>query len=614
MSVNLDKRPILNTFYRQKVWENKVTIPTHKQNFFNAFVRFSWCFEGKSGICLVVYNLHLWGSRDALKGKVEYVWSYTTYICEVLVMLWREKWNMFGRIQPTFVRFSWCFEGKSGICLVVYNLHLWGSRDALKGKMEYVWSYTTYICEVLVMLWREKWNMFGRIQPTFVRFSWCFEGKSGICLVVYNLHLWGSRDALKGKVEYVWSYTTYICEVLVMLWREKWNMFGRIQPTFVRFSWCFEGKNGICLVVYNLHLWGSRDALKGKVEYVWSYTTYICEVLVMLWREKWNMFGRIQPTFVRFSWCFEGKSGICLVVYNLHLWGSRDALKGKVEYVWSYTTYICEVLVMLWREKWNMFGRIQPTFVRFSWCFEGKSGICLVVYNLHLWGSRDALKGEVEYVWSYTTYICEVLVMLWMEKWKMFGRIQPTFVRFSWCFEGKSGRCLAYTTYICEVLVMLWREKWNMFGRIQPTFVRFSWCFEGNSGICLVVYNLHLWGSRDALKGKVEYVWSYTTYICEVLVMLWREKWNMFGRIQPTFVRFSWCFEGKSGICLVVYNLHLWGSRDALKGEVEYVWSYTTYICEVLVMLWREKWNMFGRIQPTFDYNDTFLSQECKNG
>ena len=47
------------TDYRQKVWENKVTIPAHKQNFFNAFVRFSWCFEGKSGICLVVYNLHL---------------------------------------------------------------------------------------------------------------------------------------------------------------------------------------------------------------------------------------------------------------------------------------------------------------------------------------------------------------------------------------------------------------------------------------------------------------------------------------------------------------------------------------------------------------------------
>jgi hypothetical protein len=23
----------------------------------------------------------------------------------------------------------------------------------------------------------------------------------------------------------------------------------------------------------------------------------------------------------------------------------------------------------------------------------------------------------------------------------------------------------------------------------------------------------HLWGSRDALKGKVEYIWSYTTYI-----------------------------------------------------------------------------------------------------
>ena len=59
MSVNLDKRSILNIFYRQKVWENKVTIPAHKQNFFNAFVRFSWCFEGKSGICLVVYNLHL---------------------------------------------------------------------------------------------------------------------------------------------------------------------------------------------------------------------------------------------------------------------------------------------------------------------------------------------------------------------------------------------------------------------------------------------------------------------------------------------------------------------------------------------------------------------------
>ena len=60
MSVNLDKRPILNTFYRQKVWENKVTIPAHKQNFFNAFVS------------------------------------------KVLLMLWREKWNMFGRIQPTF--------------------------------------------------------------------------------------------------------------------------------------------------------------------------------------------------------------------------------------------------------------------------------------------------------------------------------------------------------------------------------------------------------------------------------------------------------------------------------------------------------------------------------
>ena len=28
-------------------------------------------------------------------------------------------------------------------------------------------------------------------------------------------------------------------------------------------------------------------------------------------------------------------------------------------------------------------------------------------------------------------------------------------------------------------------------------------------------------------------------------------------------------------------------------------------------MLWREKWNMFGRIQPTFDYHDTVLSQEC---
>jgi hypothetical protein len=60
MSVNLDKRPTLNKFYRQKVWENKVTIPAHKQNFFNAFVRFSWCFEGKSGICLVVYNLYIW--------------------------------------------------------------------------------------------------------------------------------------------------------------------------------------------------------------------------------------------------------------------------------------------------------------------------------------------------------------------------------------------------------------------------------------------------------------------------------------------------------------------------------------------------------------------------
>jgi hypothetical protein len=58
MSVNLDKRPILNTFYRQKVWENKVTIPAHKQNFFNAFVS------------------------------------------KVLLMLWREKWNMFGCIQP----------------------------------------------------------------------------------------------------------------------------------------------------------------------------------------------------------------------------------------------------------------------------------------------------------------------------------------------------------------------------------------------------------------------------------------------------------------------------------------------------------------------------------
>jgi hypothetical protein len=60
MSVNLDKRPILNTFYRQKVWENKVTIPAHNKTFSTHMCqRFSWCFEGKSGICLVVYNLHL---------------------------------------------------------------------------------------------------------------------------------------------------------------------------------------------------------------------------------------------------------------------------------------------------------------------------------------------------------------------------------------------------------------------------------------------------------------------------------------------------------------------------------------------------------------------------
>ena len=58
-SVNLDKRPIPHTFYRQKVWENKVTIPAHKPNL----------------------STHLWGSRNALKGKVEYVWSYATCIC-----------------------------------------------------------------------------------------------------------------------------------------------------------------------------------------------------------------------------------------------------------------------------------------------------------------------------------------------------------------------------------------------------------------------------------------------------------------------------------------------------------------------------------------------------
>jgi hypothetical protein len=103
MSVNLDKRPILNTINGKKFEKTIASIEyirrqieksftscikglirkfteihiltiqsgvkktklksrwaqPHKQNFFNAFVRFSWCFEGKGGICLVVYNLHL---------------------------------------------------------------------------------------------------------------------------------------------------------------------------------------------------------------------------------------------------------------------------------------------------------------------------------------------------------------------------------------------------------------------------------------------------------------------------------------------------------------------------------------------------------------------------
>jgi hypothetical protein len=144
-----------------------------------------------------------------------------------------------------------CLYGKSGICLVVsYSTFPFkASREPHTCRL-----YTTKHIPLFPSKHHENLTNVGCIRPNIfhfslqssVRFSWCFEGKSGICLVVYNLHVWGSRDALKGKVEYVWSYTTYICEVLVMLWREKWNMFGRIQPTFVRFSWCFEGKSGIC--------------------------------------------------------------------------------------------------------------------------------------------------------------------------------------------------------------------------------------------------------------------------------------------------------------------------------------------------------------------------------
>jgi hypothetical protein len=109
-SLELNATPILNTFYRQNVWENKVTIPAHKQNLFNAFVRFSLCFEGRS--CrlneILSFTLHYsinWIYRETDRGIVYLMhkrvdpkihrnshtnhskwskqtkfWSYTTYI------------------------------------------------------------------------------------------------------------------------------------------------------------------------------------------------------------------------------------------------------------------------------------------------------------------------------------------------------------------------------------------------------------------------------------------------------------------------------------------------------------------------------------------------------
>jgi hypothetical protein len=86
----------------------------------------------------------------------------------------------------------------------------------------------------------------------------------------------GEHSVIKHKFS-IHSYISVIAKLETNPWPnerksgQKTNPEHFLPATSLRKQWPFLHINK----TFSTHLWGSRYALKGKVEYVWSYTTYI---------------------------------------------------------------------------------------------------------------------------------------------------------------------------------------------------------------------------------------------------------------------------------------------------------------------------------------------------
>jgi hypothetical protein len=128
----------------------------------------SWCFEGKSGICLVVYNLHL----------ITMILFYHRN-----VRMDRKLMFYDAVLTSIFISFVYCWECALSCTWEGMVISRWRTGQFVQGRsfrLNEIVSFTLHYS----INWIYTQNCFN----AFERFSWCFEGKRGIFLVVYNLH------------------------------------------------------------------------------------------------------------------------------------------------------------------------------------------------------------------------------------------------------------------------------------------------------------------------------------------------------------------------------------------------------------------------------------------
>jgi uncharacterized membrane protein len=217
-------------------------------------------------------------------------WIYTRQIEESFTF-WREKWNMFGRIQPTFVRFSWCFEGKSGICLVVYNLHLITMILFITGMWEWIANWCAHLDFYFVSLLHFEW-LVCEFRWIFGSTLWCMRWTIPLSVTWEGMVIsrWRTGQFVQGRscrlnailsftLHYSinWIYTRQIEESFTSCIKGLIRKFTEIHILTIQSGVKKRNKNrGEHINLLSIlpahkqnlstHLWGSRDALKGKVE------------------------------------------------------------------------------------------------------------------------------------------------------------------------------------------------------------------------------------------------------------------------------------------------------------------------------------------------------------